>query len=779
MDQFKQDLRQHVPGLSNDDVRRIMATAYAEDGMTLLAIADNPGLNLNVTRDGLNYSLQKVYRSPYAPGINNLKDLKDWVKGLIANPFKIRINIVNEFPDLMPTEKVVFGFGSTVDPDNLARTTGQDPSSFEYLPVQLSNHVLEWSAQSHRLNYSDAEWQSTDDVLWLWLGIRRTGNPADVVNGALIKLNGLHYRQVRARESHYNEVNVSDDILVDGRRVNFLSRSTDNEIIAFAPDPSQLSENQDGGRTAVRAGYYHGIHEYLNKLHPGKGVRLPELPPGVKLLEAYPTDDRVADEYWKNISTVRLDGYHDSLDEELYRNDVVRRPSGGTVTIPFIMKGMMLNRRTYEKVMKAAESAVSVSVKSHRLVLEDPKLFELNRYTDIDRRLADSGLANNSTDLPVVTRVDLTLRGDRLTVFEVNSDSPAGAYHLDELTKRQWHRMESRELTGDLVEVVEPPSTEGVCDSIVAAFERGWEAYLERKSDPRMPRKPRRIAIVDADVHTQASYTEFEHFQKLLLKRIYGRDFDKTKEADVHEVVILDVKDLRYREDHKELVDSSDRPIDAVYKRLLWQEANTIGMGGLSDPLCRAYLDDSVFVMNSFRCRLVGSKLNLAIAKSPSFEARCNDIGIDLTDDERDVLENNIPETHLWAPISLDDRDPEELKAYVMADITNWVLKGYHGKGGQEFIAGAPSHDVPARESFLRSWEAGDHIAQRHQEHGMASVPIPETWPQGIVWHRYPFILGAYVIDGKCVAVEAKVDAEIPINVGRGGRRTAVFSLKE
>ena len=98
MDQFKQDLRQHVPGLSNDDVRRIMATAYAEDGMTLLAIADNPGLNLNVTRDGLNYSLQKVYRSPYAPGINNLKDLKDWVKGLIANPFKIRINIVNEFP---------------------------------------------------------------------------------------------------------------------------------------------------------------------------------------------------------------------------------------------------------------------------------------------------------------------------------------------------------------------------------------------------------------------------------------------------------------------------------------------------------------------------------------------------------------------------------------------------------------------------------------------------------------------------------------------------------
>ena len=97
------------------------------------------------------------------------------------------------------------------------------------------------------------------------------------------------------------------------------------------------------------------------------------------------------------------------------------------------------------------------------------------------------------------------------------------------------------------------------------------------------------------------------------------------------------LEDLRYREDHKELVDSSGRPIDAVYKRLLWQDAIDIGMGGLKDPpVPLAYLDDSVFVMNSFRSRLAGSKLNLAIAKSHSFEARCNDIGIDLTDDERD-----------------------------------------------------------------------------------------------------------------------------------------------
>ena len=300
MNQLEQVLRQHVQGLSDDDVMRIMAVAESKDGKTLQAIADD----LNVSRDGLNYSLQKVYRSPDAPGINSLADLRKWAGGLLVNPFGPRFIICTGFGNLMPTDTMVFAYGSILDPNSLASTTGQDPSSIEYVPARLENHVSEWGAPSHRLNYSDAEWKSADDVLWLWLGIRRTGNPADVVNGALVKLNGPQYRQVRARESHYRAVNVVDDVLVDGRGVNSLSRSTDNEIIAFVPDPSKLTENQAGGRTAVRAGYYDNIHEYLNRIHPNKELQLPELPAGVERLEGHPTDDRVTDVFWKTISAL-------------------------------------------------------------------------------------------------------------------------------------------------------------------------------------------------------------------------------------------------------------------------------------------------------------------------------------------------------------------------------------------------------------------------------------------------------------------------------------------
>ena len=62
-----------------------------------------------------------------------------------------------------------------------------------------------------------------------------------------------------------------------------------------------------------------------------------------------------------------------------------------------------------------------------------------------------------------------------------------------------------------------------------------------------------------------AAYIEFEHFGNLLLQSIYGivKGIDERNRAD--EVVILDIKDLRYLKDHRELTDSSGRPIDAVY----------------------------------------------------------------------------------------------------------------------------------------------------------------------------------------------------------------------
>ena len=768
-DEFRHNLEHYgpmvTPKLNSYDVDNIMAIVNARPDATYQQIANRLR---GVTRDVLINSVRKMYGSQIR--IANLNELRSCMTGMLEyDPFEIEIralpNIVQEFSDLAPTDHVVFVYGSLAVAKSLARTIGQDPYTIEYLPVTLHSHVAEWGAPSRRLNYSDAEWRSLDDVYFLWLTIRHTGNPDDVVYGALIKLTDRQFRLVRGRESHYNEIDVTSDIREDGRPVSSPRGSLYGNIVTFAPDPRKLTAPESDARIVVRAGYYDDTDDSLRKIHGGRERLLPKLPTRVERVEGYPTDDRVANDYWTEIPKSALDSHYDDFSEKLRVGGVTRKSSRWTEPIPFIQRGVFLNRNTYDATVDAAEASVSLVTKAHRVVLNDDRLFQLNRYTYADRRLSNQALANNHSDLPVVARVDLALRGDKLTVFEVNTDSPAGMFHLDVLERMQWEQLESRELTGDLVDVLQPPSEESVCDTIVNAFYQGWERYQERAAGQGTHKTLRRIAIVDRNVRAAAAYSEFDHFRKVLAR------------GDV-EVSILDLTQLRYREDNSELTDAAGRPIDAVYKRLLWQEAIDIGFGGLDDPLCRAYLDNAVYVMNSFRSRLAGSKLNMAIAKSHRFPEQCAAIDLELTAREIKALQEYIPETMLWGPSALDDRSSDDLKSMVMNDVTDWVLKVFHGKGGEDFIDGAPSRDISPIHKFQATWAKEDYIVQRQQDHGVVKIPVVENPQFGVAWQRYPFILGAYVIDGKCVAIEAKTHDRIPINVNQGAQRTAVFSLK-
>ena len=671
---------------------------------------------------------------------------------------KMLIEIVDEFSGLTEQDHVVFVYGSLLNPQSLARTINQASPGIQCIPAHLVNHVTEWGAPSRRLNHSSDKWKSLDDVEWLWLAIRRTGNESDVVPGALLKLRDSQFQRVRGRESHYNEIIVTGEIRVQEQTVERLDWLSSHKVTTFAPKLPGASETRTGAHTAVREGYYDEIDVYLKRLHPGGTAELPKLPAGVKRVEGFQTDEHVVNVFWRNNSDRQLYGFWSSLDGELFARGVTRQTAdGGAETIPFALRPVILNRRTYREVADAAEAAVSLMVKAHRLVLESRKLSDISRYTDVDDRLVASGLANNGGEQPALARVDLTMLGDRLTVFEVNSDSPAGMFHLDQLAELQREKIESKEFTGDLVEILQPGDAR-VCDSVVEAFYRHWERY---RGIAGRSKELRRIAIVDRHVREAPAYSEFEHFREMLAR-------------DGVDARIVDLEDLKY--EHKELRDEEGRPIDAVYKRILWQEAIDLGMGGSDDPLCQAYLDDAAYVMNSFRSRLVGSKLNMAIAKSHSFEADCAKAGIELTREELIALDKYIPETLLWGPEELDDRPSEELYDHVMGNTTGWVLKGFHGKGGEEF------EDEPDRVKFRKAWSSQDrgYVAQRKEEHGSLDVPVvDEQRHREITWKRHQYILGAYVIDGKCVAIEAKTDEKPPINVGQGALRTPVFSLKE
>ena len=102
---------------------------------------------------------------------------------------------------------------------------------------------------------------------------------------------------------------------------------------------------------------------------------------------------------------------------------------------------------------------------------------------------------------------------------------------------------------------------------------------------------------------------------------------------------------------------------------------------------------------------------------------------------------------------------------------------------GEEFIDGGDGSPADAQSKFEELRRSGDksYIAQRRCEHGFAEIPEPIDAPQ-INWSSLRFILGVYVIDGKGVAIEAKVAKDIPININqrgpRRGYRMPVFSLR-
>ena len=133
--------------------------------------------------------------------------------------------------------------------------------------------------------------------------------------------------------------------------MNDLHGPLSTEIVTFAPKAQTYK---------VRAGYYDGINKYLAEFHPDRATGLPDFPQGTDMLEGFPTDDHVVDTFWLKNSEEHLDSYRAKLDKELYDRGVVR----GRETIPFVLRPMILNRHTYREVLGAAESAVSLMVKT-------------------------------------------------------------------------------------------------------------------------------------------------------------------------------------------------------------------------------------------------------------------------------------------------------------------------------------------------------------------------------------------------------------------------------
>jgi hypothetical protein len=210
--------------------------------------------------------------------------------------------------------------------------------------------------------------------------------------------------------------------------------------------------------------------------------------------------------------------------------------------------------------------------------------------------------------------------------------------------------------------------------------------------------------------------------------------------------------------------------IDLIYKRALWKELSVVDNSGLIN----AYLDNNVCVVNSLNSRNVGNKFLSALLHSDSFvkEHLVDQLSMFELDQLNEVKRYS-PKTFYWSETG-KYKITEDQQKKIFDEPHKYVYKSFHGHGSKEVTIGLNeiNYSEILRELLLKR----NYIAQEFAPHGLAKFPVVDGFsvPK---WIQKHFILGAYIINGKCIAIEAKVGS-IPITINSTGcYRTTVLPI--
>ncbi len=661
-----------------------------------------------------------------------------------------------------PVWNLLFAYGSLMDQASLRRSLADPQRRIECIPAFLDNHSIRWGVPSWR-PLVDAGGASVNKLYLEWLVVDHAPGKSETVPGAIINVTDADLQRLGWRERSYAEVDVTGDI----RLPEGLSLPENCRVLTFRSPGHDHPAVPEGYRTAVRKGYHDMASNALARVH-GPGVTLPR-PSAIE--DVFAADARSAAD-WKGLGVQDIVMWDLKLQEVLRDADCTRLVGGAVGLIPYVIRPLVVTRGVWQQAYLVSETTVRLCGKALAVLLDDRQLQRAAGYDDNDVRMAQAGLANNFSGrdrrhphLPEICRVDLVLtdRGD-IYALEVNSDSPAGAFNLDVLVPIQLEQCRAMGMG-----YLPPEWPSRVCESALRTLERHWDGYLAATGAE--PRPLGTAAILDVDVRDRPTSSEFREFQR------------RFQEAGI-EAGILEPDEIAYR-DGKLVRREDGVQIDLVYKRLLFdqivEERNSpvpterrAGIGALE----QAYSDNAVCMAPTMLSRMVGNKILFAIIKHPSFEERLRDLGLELTDDERRVRDNNIPETHIWASGPLTS-EPGFHQA-VLEDTAPWVIKAVNSYSAQKVHFGSNSNSSNIRlprSVFLENFNQ-DYIVQRVVPHGTMEVPV--VVGSDVAWQVKPFTLGCYVFRGdhgaRAVGMEAKVTSEPPVALNLpGGGRAAVF----
>lgn len=625
--------------------------------------------------------------------------------------------------------KFVFCYGNFLVPEYLLEALVRSEENIDYVPVKLKGYELAWGMPTARSNLVDKAYLSVGSSR-LWLSLTAVSNPLSCINGAIVRVSDAEFSELVLRESNY-DVKPLDQYDFETQDIAMPY----GDIYFFEPKRSPSEDVLAEHHYAVRQESIEKIAAMQQEL--GFDDELPAYPANTKVIDAYVPDTLFA----KSVhdSDINLADYSDSLYHALKAHTHIE---GVEYEINTSTRPILLSDDIFNEIKSTAEAVVSVCSKGLDGLLSDEELLDRSNYKDTDIELSKNTSGEN-TSTPTIARVDMTLFQDKVHVFELNGDSPGGMFHIDFLCQKF-----SKYFSGkpDLPDNIDFKANQETCVAIRQAIHSACQ-------DRQTGDGPINVVMLEVNPKSQNTFPEFTYFA------------DEISNEHIR-FSICEPNEIAMSADKEEKLLVNNTPVDVIYKRALIQDLENEKYVQCFHLIRDAINKGWVCCINSLRSRLSGTKVLLAMMSDTHFQEKYLK---NIPQKQQDVLDSCIPKAEIWDTALLNTT-----KERVFKNINHYILKSFDGYGGGGVFLG--SNTAKTRKQFedaLKDKDSG-YIVQKKKPHGRALMPIVSHGK--VRWRYMYYVLGAYVIDGQCIAIEAKYSDTPKVNL-KNGFRTAVFPV--
>jgi uncharacterized circularly permuted ATP-grasp superfamily protein len=386
--------------------------------------------------------------------------------------------------------------------------------------------------------------------------------------------------------------------------------------------------------------------------------------------------------------------YHKLLENAPYRDlawaealhqrmESANLSAGGLLVCPFLRPNF-ISRRQYESLVKTGESLIAAIDRMERMVLANPALMSRLELLPAEKMLA--AIDPGYQALEVSVRLDAHLFNGSSRVVQYNADSPTGAGYADALA----------DLFYDAPPVKEFRKRYAL--TRVGSRKHLLQALLKSYKQYGGTRKPN-IAIVEFRPGYLSGRGEFELFRDSFREEGYA-------------VEIVSPEQLEYG---NRVLRKGRFEIDLVYRRLGVQEF--LLRFDLTHPLVRAYRDQAVCVVNSFRSELAHKKAMFGLLTDETVTEK-------FPASERKAIRDHVPWTRLVSATKTTYGERAvDLPEFLVQNRERFALKPNDDYGDQHSYFGWEM-DAADWERAVKQAMRTPYVAQERVESARSVFPL-------------------------------------------------------